>query len=307
MSDEIHEMAKKMLQKAAAGSSPAQPKGKKSAKSKGMGSAPESELGGSTDKPQRVKTAVENEQAGPDEQLMGDIQKMVPGKKKALSESEDLSSPPPRRGRSKAAPKSDSGAEDSPAPAAKRTDPHIPEDSAEISRNARHEQLLSEYGNKDPDFEMLERDLPKGGGSGGNVDVPHSATVPGPMGRQHSLEGPLTVGGIAAQLLLQSMPNGERSDVPGGSLEANDESKLAQLQNAIPSRHQGMKVAFNPVASEVGNKAQLPQGVKGSLGVRSTPPMNRIMPGSPKDVMDRAEAEAFAEELRRNFPDQIAK
>lgn len=285
----------------------------------------------------RAKTQVNNDQAGPDsdmdpdESMMNEVQKFAPAKKKIPSVSADSDSPPPLPASSRGAPKSGSAPAASPVPAGKPTkaisgkqqigsdgepipyqDPWEPKNS----NPGRHAELLDELpGMKgQAEFSQYDQDLPKGNGSvpAEGVDAPLSGTVPGPVGRGGSMEGPATVGSIAAQLMLQSMPNGERPDVPGGSYEANDESKLSQVRP--PAAHAGQKVQFNPVASMSGNTARLPQGVKGQAGVPGAPPMNRVNAGSPKDLMDHIQAQkdsndaqAFAEELRRNFPDQINK
>jgi hypothetical protein len=276
--------------------------------------------------PKRIKTQVDNEQAGPDEDLMNEVEKFAPAKKKAASAPADSDSPPPRPANLKGARKSGSGRAASPAPVAKPTESEI---------SPRHQQLLDEIGPRgsnvppemeaDP-FEQLNRDLPRGnGGGGGGGGAPPESVMPGESAPSprisprnalggHPMEGPMTVAAIAAQLALSSMPNGERSDVPGGSIEANDESKMRQMQDTgIPSSHReaGYAPSFNPVATEVGNRAALPSQVKQPSGVNGA---FRVPPGSAKDQLDHIQAQkdsrdaqAFAEELRRNYPDQIAK
>lgn len=311
--DEIHELAKKMFQ-AKKGSSPAQPKGLKAQgkKVEGLnGSAPESDVEGATEKPQRIKTQVENDQAGPDEQLMNDIQSLVPKKKiQAPSVSED--SPPlaPRSARSKGAPKSGSEAEDSPAPEARPT-------SSPDRQAIRHKELLDELPDMkqramEGEFDPLEQDLPRGDGvakrvygpgPGGPEEPPNASPSPEVPIVPPRWHGPATVGAIAAQLLLGSSPNGEDSKIPGGSIEGNNESKLRQLQDTgIPSSHQeaGYKPGFNPVATEVGNTGALPKQVKRVDGLDTLLRMSQ-------DARDRALANNYAEQLRQNFPDQIGK
>lgn len=335
MSDDIHDLAKKMLQKAA-GKGDKEPnvaapknryKGpsaanKKQAKKVGLdpetgedeslenGSAPESEPMGAPPKSFKPKTQVTNEMSGPDADLMNEVQKFAP-KKKAASLSEASDGPPPPPAMSKAARKA-------PKPA-KSADPEL---------SPRHQELLDEMGpggsRVNPEMEsnpfgQLEQDLPKGGrqmrlAPDDDMGVAPPANSPPGGGNAFggpAWHGPATVGSIAAQLALQSMPNGERSDVPGGSLEANDESKLSQM--TMPSAHTqaGFKPGFNPVATEVGNRGGLPQNMKQPGGENGS---FRVGKGSPKDLMDHlasqkdaGEAQAFAEELRRNFPDQITK
>lgn len=257
------------------------------------------------------KTQVTNEMSGPDADLMNEVQKFSP-KKKAPSLSEDSDSHPPPPAMSKAARKA-------PKPA-KSADPEL---------SPRHQELLDEMGpggsRVNPEMEsnpfgQLEQDLPKGGrqmrlAPDDNMgSAPPTNSPPGGGGNAFggpAWHGPATVGSIAAQLALQGMPNGERSDVPGGSLEANDESKISQM--TMPSAHTqaGFKPGFNPVATEVGNRGALPQNMKQPGGENGS---FRVGKGSPKDLMDylasqkdAGEAQAFAEELRRNFPDQITK
>jgi hypothetical protein len=241
-----------------------------------------------------------NKMQGPDEDLMEEVEKVAAPKKKIASPSEASPNPPPSPEKSKAAPRSARRAAPSAAP------PAIEEPLNE--NPARHSALLAEKPSLE-EFGQLERDLPKGSAGGRGAPpievAPALSDAPAPRAPMQipetGIEGPMTVGAIAAQLMLQSMPNGEHPSIPGGSLEANNESKLSQIAKSIPGRHGGMHVGFNPMAPE--NQKQLPQSVKPSVNQS----MGRIMPGSPKEDMDRAQAQAYAEELRRNYPDQITK
>lgn len=301
--------------------------------------------GGSGKAPPKSKTGnglkTLNKQQGPaddldelsgadaDSAVMAEAQKAAAPKKKAVtpSASEGSSSPAAPRASSKGAKKSASARASSPAPAEELTDSgYQPDTSIPKAKalDARRAQLIDELGpqgSKFGQFDQLEQDLPKGdggagaggaggGGMGGGAGA--GAAEAGPMPEPHmpggggsGWQGPATVLQLAADLMARSMPNGERSDVPGGSIEANNEMKLRQV--TMPQAHinAGYKPTINPVATEVGNRGALPQVVKGPGSSVISTPMNRIMPGSPKDVMDRAEAAALAEQFRKHYPDQF--
>lgn len=148
-------------------------------------------------------------------------------------------------------------------------------------------------------FHMLERDLPRGGGGGAgggggrlppesNAPMPHEeGPAPGGMG------GPLTVAALAAHMLLDPTPT---SVAPGeDDIYAAKGVKLPQRMKPNMGPQHGMSPE---VAADF-----LQASKQGKM--RPADPKNILPSKFQKD--DEDFANAYAEELRRNFPDQISK
>lgn len=220
----------------------------------------------------KVQTQVDNEQQGPadpDQAVMEEAQKLAP-KKKAASAGGGSKSRAPKPALSNPEIESEPPPVSSEGPATKNL-------------NGRRAALLDEYGDagskvnpnapRAPDFETLERDMPKGGPGGGYVPPKPGINIPpealGELGAGGA-GGPLTVAAITAHLALDPTQTG-----------------IGQGEDDVYS-NRGTK---------------LPQEVKRNRG-----PVGLMNPGTGAyDAQKDSEEAKYAEILRQNYPDQIRR
>lgn len=240
----------------------------------------------------KVQTQVDNEQQGPvdpDQAVMEEAQKLAP-KKKAASAGGGSKSRAPKPALSNPEIESEPPPVSSEGPGTKGGLPRVEQvgkragpavDSSNL--RGRRAALLDEYGDagskvnpnapRAPDFETLERDMPKGGPGGGYVSPRPGINIPpealGELGAGGA-GGPLTVAAITAHLAL-------------------DPTKT------------GIGQGEDDVYSNRGTK--LPQEVKRNRG-----PVGLMNPGTGAyDAQKDSEEAKYAEILRQNYPDQIRR
>lgn len=305
--DPTHEAAKKALE---AMNKPKAPKAaKKAAKAPKAGIAPESAPMGAPQKPSpHIKTEVTNEMAGPDEDmspndaddLMKEAEKVAAPKKKgkAAPSVKEASEAPP------APPAKPKAARRSPAPSASAAPEIAPGAEAEPMMS-RHAKLLEEYklgGPKNNPFDQLERDLPKGGaGGGGGGRVPPGESR-APIGEPSPIPEMPNYGGSGSRLIPLAMVAHELLSPTETSVAPGEDDIYAAKGMKLPQHmkpNMGPQNALRPeVAADM-----LAASRQGKMGV--VDPKNILPSKFQKD--DEDFANAYAEELRRNFPDQISK